>query len=305
MPTGWAAGWGITGRATAIGVIAIALWSTLALLTVQAGGLPPLELLCLSFSVAFLAGLSVLTLRGRAALAQLRQPMAAWALSFGGIFVYQVLYFFALATAPPAPANLINYLWPLLLVLLSVVLGGEHLRARHIGGAVLGLAGTAVLLTGHGTIGAAAGRAWVGCLAALGGALVWAAYSGLNRRFAGVPSTMLVGVCGAVALAGGLCQLALGAWVPPLPGQWLAILLLGLGPTGLAFMAWDHATKHGHLPLLGALGYLVPLLSTALLVVAGRTPADSTLFLAAVLIVGGAVIASSGGQWTGFGRGRR
>ena len=48
----------------------------------------------------------------------------------------------------------------------------------------------------------------------------------------------------------------------PDPGQWLAIALLGLGPTGLAFLAWDYATKHGRLPLLGALSYLAPLLST-------------------------------------------
>jgi drug/metabolite transporter (DMT)-like permease len=283
----------VTGRATAIGVIAIALWSTLALLTVQAHGLPPLELLCLSFSVAFVAGIAVLALRGRAALVQLRAPAAAWGLSFGGIFLYHVLYFFALAMAPPAVANLINYLWPLLLVLLSVVLGGAGLRARHIGGALLGLAGTAVLLAGHGTIGAAGGAVWMGYLAALGGAVVWAGYSTLNRRFDSVPSAMIVGVCGGVALAGGLCQLAVGTWMSPLPGQWLAIVLLGLGPTGLAFMAWDHATKHGHLPVLGALGYLVPLLSTVLLVAAGRTPADPTLFLAAGLIVGGAVIASA------------
>jgi drug/metabolite transporter (DMT)-like permease len=226
-------------------------------------------------------------------LAQLRQPLGAWLLSFGGIFVYHALYFYALGVAPSAPANLINYLWPLLLVLLSVVLAGERLHPRHIFGALLGLAGTAVLLAGHGTIGAARGGAWMGYLAALGGAVAWSGYSVFNRRFASVPSTMLVGVCGAVALAGGLCQLALGPWISPLPGQWLAIVLLGLGPTGLAFMAWDHATKHGNLSLLGALGYLVPLLSTVLLVVAGRTPADPMLFLAAVLIVGGAVIASA------------
>ena len=71
--------------------------------------------------------------------------------------------------------------------------------------------------------------------------------------------------------------------------------MLGLGPTGLAFLAWDHATKHGHIALLGALSYLAPLLSTALLVIIGAAPATSRLALCALLIVGGAGLAASAG----------
>jgi drug/metabolite transporter (DMT)-like permease len=77
-----------------------------------------------------------------------------------------------------------------------------------------------------------------------------------------------------------------GAW------QWAAILLLGLGPTGLAFLAWDYATKHGHLALLGPLSYLAPLLSTLLLVASGETPARLTLLLSALLIIGGSAVAT-------------
>ncbi len=109
---------------------------------------------------------------------------------------------------------------------------------------------------------------------------------------------MIVGVCGAVALAGAACHFAFETTVRPSPGQWVAILVLGIGPTGLAFLAWDHATKHGSLPLLGALSYLAPLLSTLLLIAAGRAQATPQILLAAALIVGGALLA------TGFGRRR-
>ena len=281
-----------TARATLVGVGAILLWAALALFTVAARGLPSFELLALSFGAAFLSGLAALAARGRAALRELRQPPAPWLLAFGGLFLYHALYFYALSAAPPAQASLVAYLWPLLIVLMSASLPGERLRGRHVAGAALGLGGTALIVLGRGTGTAAGSSAALGFGAALGCAVVWSGYSVLNRRFARVPSAMLVGVCGAVALAGGLCHLAVEATVAPSPGQWLAVALLGVGPTGLAFLAWDHATKHGRLPVLGALSYLAPLASTLLLILTGQAEAGAPLIAAAALIIGGAVLAT-------------
>ena len=279
-----------TVRATLVGVCAILLWAALALFTVAARGLPPFELLALSFGVACLSGLALLRWRG--ALAELRQPAAPWLVAFGGLFFYHALYFYALSAAPPAQASLVAYLWPLLIVLLSATLPGERLRARHLAGAALGLGGTALIVLGRGTGSAAGGSAALGFAAAFGCALVWSGYSVLNRRFAAVPSAMLVGVCGAVAVAGAACHLAVEDGVVPSAGQWLAVVLLGLGPTGLAFLAWDHATKHGRLPVLGALSYLAPLVSTLLLILTGQAAGGAGLIAAAGLIIGGAVLAT-------------
>ncbi len=281
-----------TVRPTLIGVAAILLWAALALFTVAAHGLPAFELLALSFGVAFLAGIALLTARGPSALAELRQPLAPWLLAFGGLFLYHALYFYALSAAPPAQASLVAYLWPLLIVLLSATLPGESLRLRHLVGAGLGLAGTAMIILGRGGSNAAAGSAALGFAAAFGCAIVWSGYSVLNRRFSAVPSAMLVGVCGAVALAGAACHVLVEPSVVPSPGQWLAVVLLGLGPTGLAFLAWDHATKHGRLPVLGALSYLAPLVSTLLLILTGQAEGSLMLIAAAALIIGGAVLAT-------------
>ncbi|WP_204840138.1 DMT family transporter [Cereibacter azotoformans] len=124
-----------TGKATVIGLIAIGLWAGLALFTVAAGEIPPFELLALSFGVAFISGLVVLVIRGRQAIARLRQPGAAWFSAFLAIFFYHALYFFALSAVPPARASLIAYLWPLLIVLFSALVpGGVRLNSRHLTG---------------------------------------------------------------------------------------------------------------------------------------------------------------------------
>jgi len=80
--------------------------------------------------------------------APFRQSVAAWAIGVGGLFGYHFLLFLALKTSPQVQANLINYLWPLLIVLFSAFLPGQMLRTRHIAGAVMGFAGAGLLVTG-------------------------------------------------------------------------------------------------------------------------------------------------------------
>lgn len=278
--------------ATAVGVIAIFLWSCLALLTTLTEGLPPFEVLTLSFGVAFIASLLILGRHGISGFNSWRQPWAVWATGFVGIFVYHALYFFALKAAPAAEASLINYLWPLLLVLLSAFAASEKLHKRQVLGALLGLAGTAFIMQQRGSDSAAA-MPIPGYLAAFGCALIWAGYSVFNRRFKEVPSSIIGGICGMSAVGGLVCHLAFETTVWPDARQWAALVVLGLGPAGLAFFAWDHATKHGNLATLGALSYLAPLISTLLLIVVGRSHASPLLMIPALLIIAGAVIATS------------
>jgi drug/metabolite transporter (DMT)-like permease len=280
-----------TTKATLTGIVAILLWAALALLTARAGKLPPFELLVLTFGVAFISGLVLLAFRGRAALAELRQPLAPWLTAFFGLFGYHALYFYALQNAPVAEASIIAYLWPLFIVLLSAFLPGQGLKLRHLTGGALGFAGTAIIIFAR-SGDAQFGGAIAGYLAAFACALLWSGYSVLNRRFEKTPSGMIVGICGAVSLAGLACHMLFEETVMPDIGQWLSIIGLGLGPVGLAFLAWDHATKHGNLALLGALSYLAPLISTLLLVLMQVTPASFAIGAAATLIIAGSVLAT-------------
>ena len=280
-----------TKRATLIGASAILLWSMLALLTTGAQGIPPFELLALTFSVASLASLTYLILRGGDSLRKLRQRPAAWALGIFGLFGFHFFYFVALGRAPAIEASLIVYLWPLLIVLLSGVLPGVRLRWFHIVGAILGLLGAALLVTKGG--GFSFDRSFaIGYAAALGAAVTWAVYSVANRRFGDVPTEAVSGFCAGTAILGFVFHLATETWITPQGWQWLAIIGLGLGPVGAAFFLWDYGTKNGSLQTLGALSYAGPLLSTILLVIFGRADPTWTIGVACLLIVGGAVLAS-------------
>ena len=274
--------------ATLVGAGAILLWATLALLTAQARAMPPFELTAAAFSVAFVLSLGKWLLTGQSVLAHLCQPWPVWLLGVGGLFGYHFLYFVALRNAPPVEANLINYLWPLLIVLFSALLPGERLRWFHLAGAAAGLAGTVLVVTG----GALRFEAQylVGYSAALGCAATWAAYSVLSRRVRQVPTDAVGGFCGATAALAWICHLALEPTVWPPGPVWLALVALGLGPVGAAFFLWDHGVKRGDIKALGAFAYATPLLSTLLLLLFGIGSPRWSLLVAVLLISGGAAL---------------
>jgi len=280
-------------RATLIGFTAVLLWASLALFTALSGAVPPFQLLAMTFAIAaVIGGLASFARGGVGAFAHLRQPWPVWALGVGGLFGYHFFYFLALRNAPAVEASLIAYLWPLLIVVFSALLPGERLRWFHLAGALLGLAGAALLVTrGQGL--ALDQRYLPGYLAALVCAFTWAVYSIGSRRFGQVPTDAVGGFCAATAILAVPCHFAFETTVwPDGAVEWLAVLALGLGPVGGAFFAWDVGVKRGDIQALGAASYAAPLLSTLILIAFGLAAADAVVLAACLLIVGGAVLAA-------------
>ena len=279
----------------AAGLGAIALWGALATLSVLAGPIPPFQMVAMTFAIGAAIGIVRARARGLPWTALLRWPAPVWLLGVGGLFGYHALYFAALQLAPPAEANLVNYLWPLLIVLLSAPLAPEHEQGRlgwpHLIGALLGFAGVALLAIGRGV--SFTGTYAVGYALALGCAFAWSLYSVLSRRFGETPTDAIASFCAAAAVLSLGCHWLFEPTVwPATPVAWLAVLALGIGPTGGAFYLWDHAVKRGDIRTLGALSYAAPILSTALLVVCGLAPPTMMLLGAALLVTIGAVLAA-------------
>src|ERR1700689_5392718 len=277
--------------ATLIGLTAILMWSLLAVLTVASGKVPAFQLAAMTFAIGALVGSLTWIGRGEAIHAMRQRPLA-WIVGVGGLFGYHALYFLALRFAPPAEAGLLNYLWPLLIVLFSSLLPGERLLPHHIIGALLGLAGTVLLFAGNASGGFAPGQL-PGLARAFLAAFVWATYSVMSRKLKSVPTDAVAGFCAATALLAaavhGLVEVTV--W-PERLTQGLAVTALGVGPVGAAFYAWDIGMKRGAIRVLGAASYATPLLSTAFLILAAFARPSATIAIAAVLIAGGGLIAA-------------
>jgi drug/metabolite transporter (DMT)-like permease len=271
---------------------AIALWASLAAISVELARVPAF----------LLTGVALLVGSVPSWFMVFRQP-TVWKISFTtlamgvcGLFGYHFLLFIALRHAPPVQANLVNYLWPLFIVLLvPLLLPGMRLKPRHLLAALAGFAGAAVAILGNGShagaIGFTAEQGW-GYAAALGAALTWATYSVLTRRVPAFPTAAV----GLFALVSGLLALVCHVWLEPSvtlsTRQWWLVVGCGLGPLGTAFYLWDAALKRGDPRQIGVLSYLTPLASTGVLLASTGQPLRISLVGAALLIVGGAFVAT-------------
>ncbi len=277
-------------QASLLALAAIALWGSLAPLGVSLGHVPPFLLTGCALLFGSLIGL-VLS-KGR--VQQWRVPPSTLALGIYGLFGFHFLLFIALRHAPPVQANLVNYLWPLGIVLMApLFLPGVRLHRLHVAAALLGFAGAALAIVGGRDL--QGGFAW-GYLPALGSAFIWASYSLLTQRVPAFPSAA-IGLFGVVSgLLSLLCHALLESPVDLNVHDWTLLAAMGLGPLGGAFYLWDAALKRGDARQIGVLSFLTPLLSTlALLWLRGEWPSASVV-LAAAMIIGAAVLGSRAGK---------
>jgi drug/metabolite transporter (DMT)-like permease len=273
------------------GLVAILLWATLALFTVFTSKIPPFQLTFMAFGVAFMIGLGLWIKEGKGIIIHLKLPWKVWVLGIYGLFGYHFFYFLAIKSAPALEANLLNYLWPLLIVLLSGFLPNEKLRWFHFLGALLGFMGALVLL-GFGKELIFASQYARGYMYALLCAFIWSSYSVLSRYFGEIPTLSIGGFCGASALLSLCAHGVFEQTYMPTFEECIAAIGLGLGPVGLAFFVWDYGMKQGDIKLIGSLAYATPLLSTLMLVFFGRSAPNSAIWIACALIVLGSLLSS-------------
>ncbi len=278
---------------------AIALWACLAALGVALKHVPPFLLTGLALIVGSVLAWP-LVLRERQSW---RVSLPVLGLGVLTLFGFHFFLFIALRLASAVEVNLVNYLWPLLIVVLApLYLPKTPWRARYVIAALVGFAGAAIAIwsasTGAATPSAAAaapapgGSAW-GYVLALSSALIWANYSLQTKRLAmtghGFP-TAAIGLFGLVSGALSLvCHAALEPATTLSASDGGLILAMGLGPLGAAFYWWDKALKLGDTRHIGLLSYLTPLASTVLLMLVTGRSLTWSIALAAALIIGAAV----------------
>ncbi|KUM02515.1 DMT family transporter [Chromobacterium subtsugae] len=268
-------------KPTLLAAGAIALWASLATLGALTRSLPPFFVVGVSLTVGSLLALPRIR--------EWRVPIPTLLVGVYGLFGYHFLLFFAFRMAPALEANLLNYLWPLLIVMLTPLFRpGSRLGARHLIGGALGFAGAALIVSG-GSL-SLSQQYLPGYLLAMAAAIVWSTFSLALGRLPDFPGSAVGGFCLISGLLSLLCHALFEPAAQPSALQWATLLLLGLGPMGGAFFLWERALKHGDPRQIGSLSYVTPLLSTLLLAVSGQGQLNPLALLAILLILGGALL---------------
>jgi drug/metabolite transporter (DMT)-like permease len=205
------------------------------------------------------------------------------------LFSYHFILFIAMRTATPVECNIINYLWPLFLVLLAPLFDSTlRWSFSHLAGGLLGFAGAfiaiynqsvKILFSFH-----------YGYLLAFGAAIIWPVYSLHLKRFPKVSSWTMGLVCLVTGLISLGVSFAFGESIEICRRDVLYLVIFGLGPLGFSFALWDYALKNADPRKIGTLSYLTPILSTLWLTLASGSELSISLVLALSLVVAGAVL---------------
>ncbi len=276
----------LTVRSDLAAIAAVVLWGSLATLAVSLDSVPPLLMTGVGLVFGSLISLPVAKFQ----LKKLLPTGKVFLFGTYGLLGYHVTLFAGLQNAPSVQANLVNYLWPVLVVVLApIFIKATKLTVSHVFAAVLGFSGAALaILSGKELVaGFAPGYIYVGIAA-----LMFSSYSLMTKRLAGSPTAAV----GGYSFVAGLLAICLH-FVFEQPtlidgSQWLWLVLLGLGPLGASFYLWDFALKNGPAQRVGTIAFFTPVISTALLLLTTGQELTLTLAAAAALILVAAVFGS-------------
>jgi drug/metabolite transporter (DMT)-like permease len=227
-------------------------------------------------------------------------------LGFLGVGLFNSLQYLALVSSTPINVTLVASSMPVWMLAIGALFYGEHPTRRQIAGALMGLAGVALVI-GRGSWQTLTQVQFVpGDLYILVAAIGWAFYSWLLARppahmrgaqrpdwdWAGVLLVQALFGCVATSLFAGGEQLAGAAPVRWSWGVVMALLYLSLGASIVAYRSWGLGVAQGGPAMAAFFSNLTPLFAAVLsALVLGEMP-KGYHGAAFALIVGGIVISS-------------
>jgi drug/metabolite transporter (DMT)-like permease len=210
-------------------------------------------------------------------------------LGFIGLFLYSGLYYYGLTQLSSQEACIVNYLWPMMLVLFSTIILKEKLTVVKAVAMISSFIGVVILSVGSGSSGN--GNVMLGIGSCVIAAACYGLFSVLNKKanydqnIAMMVMWLIVAVCSAVF------GLAIEDWKPVVGVQWLGMLWMGVVVNAIAYLIWAlalNADKNS--ARIANLAYLTPFLSLIISAVVLKEQIQGRALIAFVFIIGGILL---------------
>ena len=221
-------------------------------------------------------------------------------LGFLGLFLYSALYYYGLTQLTSQEACILNYLWPIMLVLFSAIILKERITAGTWVAMLFSFLGVVILSAGGGS--SAGGMAPLGVAACVLAAACYGLFSVLNKKADYDQNIAMMVIWLVVAVCSAALGLATEAWVPLTGAHWLGMLWLGVVVDAVAYLLWALALNGAtHTGSIANLAYLTPFLSLIVSAVLLQERIRLRALIALVFIIGGILLQN----FAGYLRGRR
>lgn len=268
--------------ATCIGYCALFLWASSGVLASSVINIPTFEVLSIAFSISFSITAIMLTLRGQ--WSKVKQPLLLWIIGMIGVYGNDALYIAAFKHAPAAQADLISYLYPIIIILLATCLPSEKFSFRYVVAGLVGFLGCYLLITSGGSMAGFHMKYLTGYCFAFLNAVAWSIYCLAARYYKNTPTEMIGMYCGCGLILSLIAHIGWEHTVIPDLHQTIALVIMGLTTQGSAYFLWDYGIKRGNFKLLSILAYGNPIIAVILLIITGKSHYSEALLVATLLI---------------------
>ena len=212
-------------------------------------------------------------------------------LGFIGLFVYSALYYYGLSQLTSQEACIVNYLWPIMLVIFSCIILKEKLTAMKAVAMICSFVGIVVLSMGSGDN--SEGNVTLGIFSCIIAAACYGLFSVLNKKFNYDQSISMM----IFWLVAAVCSTVLGIvtedWVSLDGRQWLGMLWLGIVVDAIAYLLWAIALNGtGNTAKIANIAYLTPFLSLVVSALLLKEEITLRALVALVFIIGGILLQS-------------
>lgn len=219
----------------------------------------------------------------------IREHLRIACLGFLGLFCYTTLYYIGLEGLTSQVAGIINYMWPVMIVLFSCIILKEAFTVRKMAAMAVSFAGM-VLICAQGIFGGNAENSLGGMLCCFAAAVCYGLYSALNKKYDYDQWIVLNTAFGVTALLSGIWCAFTSGFSQPDAAMIAGLLWVGVFVNGIAYVLWGIAINSGETAKVSILAYICPFLSLIFGRILLEEHISAMSFAGVILIIGGVLI---------------
>ena len=271
---------------------AVLIWSTLAgVAKMVLNNIPNMQMLSICSFISF-AFLLIVNIANGSIKKLVRYKIKDFAKMAGlgllGTFLYSALYYFGLSQMSSQEACILNYLWPIMLLVFSCIILRERVTVMKVVAMGCSFVGIVILSLGGG---GTDGNTVLGMMAIVIAAACYGLFSVLNKKASFDQNIAMM----IIWLTTGVLALILGLvteqWVPIVGTQWIGILWLGIVVQAIAYLIWAIALSGvENTASIANLAYITPFMSLVVSAVLLGEKIEPRAVIALVFIIGGILL---------------
>lgn len=210
-------------------------------------------------------------------------------LGFLGTYLYYILLYFGYAKAQGLEILVLQYSWPIFIIILSIIILKEKLTFKKSFAAALGFVGVLLVLTKGNFTEIRLDNYFVDFLVIIA-AITFALFSVLSKKVESEPYTLNTIYFFTATIASLFSMFALSTFSFPTWDSLIPILINGIFINGFSYVLWIKALKLTEASFIAPFVFLTPILSAVYLIVFFQEPFLPVYGLGLISVIAGGLL---------------